>query len=169
MGCKPIHFNRLEVFDIVDVFNWIRSAKKKHGHAELAGQSVNLKSIRLKTFLYKGTQCVYCGRLATHFALERLKKVNSLEAHHGHWHLNLYITNDNGLETMMTADHLIPLFAGGKNNINNLVPACRTCNQDKGHNLPEGKWIPRYSFRYTKSKGEYNESLDSSSLYAQSA
>lgn len=29
-------------------------------------------------------------------------------------------------------DHLIPLSRGGSNNIDNLVPACRSCNRDKG-------------------------------------
>jgi 5-methylcytosine-specific restriction protein A len=37
----------------------------------------------------------------------------------------------------MTCDHKIPLARGGLDNPNNLVPACRKCNQERGHAMPE--------------------------------
>jgi len=37
----------------------------------------------------------------------------------------------------MTCDHRIPLARGGLDNPNNWVPACRRCNQDRGHAMPE--------------------------------
>jgi 5-methylcytosine-specific restriction enzyme A len=36
----------------------------------------------------------------------------------------------------LTMDHLIPLVRGGKSIKANLVPACKTCNNNKKHNLP---------------------------------
>lgn len=39
----------------------------------------------------------------------------------------------------MTCDHKIPLARGGLDNPNNWVPACRLCNQQRGHAMPELK------------------------------
>lgn len=44
-----------------------------------------------------------------------------------------------GSPTQMTVDHKIPLFRGGLDNPNNWVPACRKCNDERGHNMPELK------------------------------
>ena len=57
-------------------------------------------------------------------------------------------------ETPLDADHRVPLSRGGSNSIENLLPACRTCNLRK-HTLtddefrariaPEKKGEPRYN------------------------
>jgi 5-methylcytosine-specific restriction endonuclease McrA len=39
--------------------------------------------------------------------------------------------------TELVRDHVIPLVLGGSNDITNIVPACRTCNQRKGRLLRE--------------------------------
>lgn len=51
-----------------------------------------------------------------------------------------------------TADHVIPVKHGGSDELDNLVPACRTCNRaksatlpwdwkpDAGHHAPTGSW-----------------------------
>jgi len=31
-----------------------------------------------------------------------------------------------------TIDHVIPLFSGGNNSMENIVPACTSCNSSKG-------------------------------------
>lgn len=36
-----------------------------------------------------------------------------------------------------TVDHHIPLARGGLDNPNNFVLACRDCNRDRGHHMPE--------------------------------
>lgn len=35
-----------------------------------------------------------------------------------------------------TADHLVPVSKGGRNNFRNMVPACTQCNGKKGHRMP---------------------------------
>jgi 5-methylcytosine-specific restriction protein A len=42
-----------------------------------------------------------------------------------------------GHPQQMTCDHRIPLARGGLDNPNNWVPACRKCNQERGHAMPE--------------------------------
>jgi 5-methylcytosine-specific restriction endonuclease McrA len=41
-----------------------------------------------------------------------------------------------------TRDHVVPLSRGGRNDIENLVPACASCNSSK-HNTPLLVWLAR--------------------------
>ena len=36
----------------------------------------------------------------------------------------------------LTMDHIVPIVRGGKSVKNNLVPACKECNNKKKHSLP---------------------------------
>lgn len=36
----------------------------------------------------------------------------------------------------LTMDHIVPIIRGGKSVKNNLVPACKECNNQKKHSLP---------------------------------
>ena len=36
----------------------------------------------------------------------------------------------------LTMDHVVPLIRGGKSTKNNIVPACKECNNVKKHKLP---------------------------------
>lgn len=134
--------------------------KGEQGRGILAGQPINYKARRLRTFLNRGTQCAYCGRKASHFALERPKKIGNPCHEYSHWHLNLYITNKDGSETMMTADHVIPKAKGGKNTAENIVPACRLCNKRKGESMPEGKWKPKYLKRRKHGTHQHGQDLE---------
>lgn len=37
-----------------------------------------------------------------------------------------------GEERVLQPDHRVPLFCGGANTIENIIPACGPCNQSKG-------------------------------------
>ncbi len=36
----------------------------------------------------------------------------------------------------LTMDHVVPIIRGGKSAKNNIVPACKECNNQKKHSLP---------------------------------
>jgi 5-methylcytosine-specific restriction endonuclease McrA len=36
----------------------------------------------------------------------------------------------------LTMDHIVPIIRGGKSAKNNIVPACKDCNNKKKHSLP---------------------------------
>ena len=45
-----------------------------------------------------------------------------------------------GAEGKVEADHCVPLSRGGKHDISNIIPSCRTCNQQK-YNRYVGEWL----------------------------
>ena len=60
-----------------------------------------------------------------------------------------------GIYDNLTIDHVIPLSRGGLHTFDNLVPACRNCNEEKGNRTPEewGKFPYRTNYK-PKSKLE---------------
>ena len=50
-----------------------------------------------------------------------------------------------GAPNATTLDHVLPRHKGGLSLLNNLVPACHKCNQQKGATLVD-VWYQNYSF-----------------------
>lgn len=50
-------------------------------------------------------------------------------------------------EVVLTIDHWVPLELGGVNNPSNYLSACRRCNKDKGHMLPQD-WCQQKGLNY---------------------
>ena len=48
-------------------------------------------------------------------------------------------------EPATSLDHIVPRFKSGSSNRNNLVPACRRCNANKGSSLME-EWYRQQDF-----------------------
>ena len=94
------------------------------------GILVKCSSWRVKLFATKGIICSHCGISGNIFALERRQECQ------GGFHLNLYHVHSNGLETLMTVDHIIPKSKGGGNTLSNLQPMCFTCNMQKADSMP---------------------------------
>lgn len=100
-----------------------RSVKR----VDVNGLSVGVKSLRLRTFLHKGTTCVSCGLRASFFALERDR---ASAARNEPFHLNLYGVRDES-EVLFTHDHILARGLEGKNNLGNTQTMCFPCNQAK--------------------------------------
>ncbi len=47
-----------------------------------------------------------------------------------------YYCGEKFLPKEMTMDHIVPIIRGGKSTRNNVVPACKECNNKKKHSLP---------------------------------
>ena len=62
-------------------------------------------------------KCYYCGR-----EIARARAANKIKDRH---------------VVASTIDHVIPLYIGGKNTMENFVAACRVCNVKKGHKTQE--------------------------------
>ena len=88
---------------------------------------VNVKSLRLQTFYLKGPVCVACGRRGTHFALERAVHDKKDKP----YHLNLWATDANGDEYLMTHDHILARSLGGRDVLENTQTMCSPCNAAK--------------------------------------
>jgi 5-methylcytosine-specific restriction endonuclease McrA len=52
------------------------------------------------------------------------------------WHLNLYAMREDGVEVLMTQDHILPSSLGGGNQSRNLQTMCHRCNERKGNKVP---------------------------------
>lgn len=101
---------------------------KDKTYVELDGDEVKANSQRYQTFFTKGTKCVCCGIEGKFFAKER-------QPGDGHYHMNLYATDEKGLEVLMTKDHIIPRSKGGANILSNYQPMCIICNKRKGNSI----------------------------------
>ena len=47
-----------------------------------------------------------------------------------------YYCGSKALPKDLTMDHVVPIIRGGKSTKNNVVPACKECNNKKKHSLP---------------------------------
>lgn len=103
------------------------TSKKAKSKVELDGDNIKPNSQRYQTFFTKGTKCVKCGIEGKFFAKERPEKSNES------YHLNLYAIDKNGLEILMTKDHIVPKSKGGKNEVENYQTMCCVCNFEKGN------------------------------------
>lgn len=103
-------------------FEYIKKSYKKANFGY--GQKTNLKSQRIETFK-KSTSCICCGIKSSYYKKFSHNKDISP-------HLNLY-ANENGIEILMTKDHILPKSLGGKDIIENYTTACITCNNFKGN------------------------------------
>lgn len=127
-------YDRHSIVPLAEGLDAIRTAvalvtRQKRVRGVLNGMSVNLRSLRLRTFAAKGTKCVVCGREATHFAIER--DTSHTESDVG-YHLNLWGVNEAGEEVLFTHDHIVARGLGGKDHFDNTQTMCGPCNWDKG-------------------------------------
>lgn len=96
----------------------------------LDGDIVRGNSQRYQLFFTKGVKCSCCGIEGKFFRKERSIKMNTKR-----YHLNLYAINNDGIEILMTKDHIVPASKGGDNKLHNYQTMCEVCNKKKGNKM----------------------------------
>jgi hypothetical protein len=87
----------------------------------LLGTKVGAQSLRLRNFKFKGLICVECGIEAQFFAVEKYP-------HDKGYHINLYSIDKDGIDVLMTRDHIKPKSKGGADDLANSQTMCTHCN-----------------------------------------
>lgn len=133
---------RVGIYQITDVLPFVvfgdkgnikKKAKEEKHYAEKEydGHWVKMYSQRYQLFATYGIKCVECQIEGKYFALEQntnSKGQNNLKR----FHFNLYGTNKEGNEVLITKDHIIPIAKGGKDKLDNYQVMCTKCNTEKG-------------------------------------
>ena len=121
-------YDRSGVLPIKQVMPYI----EKHFHDQgkfriyIGEHFVKVLSLRMRTFLKKGTICPCCNLAAKHFAVERTNGTSE------EYHLNLYGISAEGEEVIFTHDHILARARGGLDNLENARTMCGPCNWSKG-------------------------------------
>lgn len=102
---------------------------KKLIEKDYEGHRVKMDSQRYLLFASKGVTCVECGLVGSFFGLEKNRGQEG-----DRYHFNLYGIRD-GIEILMTKDHVIPKSKGGLNTLDNYQIMCFDCNIAKGDSL----------------------------------
>lgn len=106
-----------EVFGMIGEGDLLRrdSRLKKSKDIEVDGFMVHPISLRYMTFYQKGTTCVCCGKVGTHFRLCGEEATTRR-------HFNLFA--DDG--TLITKDHILPKSKGGEDKDSGCLQCGRT-------------------------------------------
>lgn len=121
-------FGSLPAQEALDEIARLAKAAKRKNESRIVmfEQRVKHGSLRYHTFRRSGLKCVSCDRVGTVMLLQRVKG-----AEHTGCHFNLYAADG----MLMTKDHIIPRFHGGKDIIENMQTMCQECNAKKGHTV----------------------------------
>lgn len=107
---------------------WVAKSRRIYKTPKNGSISVTMGSHRYQLFAKKGVTCVFCGLEGKFFSLDK-------DIFHGKCHFNLYGTDANKDEVMLTKDHIIPRAKGGKNVMDNYQPLCIKCNSAKADKI----------------------------------
>lgn len=124
---KPI-YERIGVLSLDEAFYYIEKHINDFGKSkvQIKDFSVNVQSLRLRTFLKSGVQCPCCPNKASFFAVERNTGSK------GGYHINLYGIDAENNEVLFTHDHIVARALGGEDNLSNSRTMCGPCNWTKG-------------------------------------
>ena len=119
------HYYRAGTFDVKFLSDYV----KNHN---LSVCGVRAKGIgwKMRIYLTKGVKCAFCGREGKFVAIESEKNSTTPK-----FRFHVYSVDEDGTETMITIDHIIPRAKGGKDRVENAQPLCYDCNSKKGDKI----------------------------------
>ncbi len=151
MGNKYDRHSTADIAETISAIVEARNRTARRPKVVVNGVSMNCDSLRLSTFIVKGTVCKSCGVKATHFAVERdMATANN----GGSYHLNLWGINEHGHEVLFTHDHTHARGLGGKDSLENTEPMCSNCNGEKakGEQIEVNRLRQRQDPNYMKQR-----------------
>ena len=154
---EPKRYEIAEVFGMIGEDNLLRrdARLKKTKDIEVDDFNVHLITLRYMTFYQKGTACVCCGKVGTHFKLCGEESTTRR-------HFNLFA--DDG--TLITKDHILPKSKGGEDVVENLQPMCEKCNIAKGNYHPDVKFRYITATRADTDKTMYFRDINKAAFHA---
>lgn len=119
------HLIHIASFEFDDVFPFLSEEPIKKDYV-VQGQTYSVKMNSDRYHLFKSNQCcVSCGIKGIKLMLD----INPGDLSYPHF--NMY-AEENGRLVLMTKDHIVPKSKNGKDELNNYVTMCSTCNNLKG-------------------------------------
>lgn len=121
--------------------------KGNHVGIEFEGVMVKVRKTRVYTLIKKKGErkCACCGAVAKYVKVDKLQI-------HGVAQTKITVIGEkqNGVEVVMTADHIIARTRGGSNNVmENMQLQCMDCNRAKGNMLPSEEIMGRLWWKRT--------------------
>jgi 5-methylcytosine-specific restriction endonuclease McrA len=124
---------RLATYTVTEIFDFLIANPLATTYIDKAGNKMKVR--RARVFQAKGLACVSADCIVhngqqivgTYFALDRWPG--------GDLHLDLFGTNKQGTEVMLTIDHILPKSKGGADDISNYQTMCSPCNGKKADKL----------------------------------
>jgi hypothetical protein len=115
--------SRIKTYSIKLIFDFIRDNPNAEFYIDEDGNKCKLR--RAKYYYEIGIQCVDCSVTAQFFALEKWFDES--------FHFDLYGIDSVGDEVLITIDHILARFNGGKDHVSNYQTMCTICNARKSN------------------------------------
>lgn len=128
MSKPPDKIRKGRKYAVRDGMRILRRHHGQRGKLYLDGDMIRIVP-RLKTFLKSGTSCKCCGLRGRYFVKEKQRHNEENTS----FTLHLYGNRD-GIEILMTSDHIHPSSRGGGDGIHNRQTMCSYCNSVKSAN-----------------------------------
>lgn len=118
---------KLDLDEGLDMIKKVSNNRK----VTVLGQYVLPKKSRRLSMLEGGQLfCCKCGLEGKHWYIEK-----DLRDPSDHFSLQFYGFDKNGVERMLTWDHIVPKSLGGNDSLNNGQIMCHPCNRDKSNDI----------------------------------
>lgn len=121
-------YERKETYTPEEVLPHIVRGKRDEGwKRNYHGDLIKMDSHRYHCFDLSGCECVSCGIEGEFFAKERSVDKNGKPTS-ASYHFNLYARGADGVDILMTKDHIKARANGGKDHVSNYQTMCTICN-----------------------------------------
>lgn len=129
---KRCPIKRVAKMDLDEGLAMIKSTSNNRKVTVLGSYVLPRKSRRLSLLEDGQLFCCKCGLEGKHWYIEK-----DLRDPTEHFSLQFYGFDKDGIERMLTWDHIVPKSLGGNDSMNNGQIMCHPCNRDKSNSITE--------------------------------